>query len=90
MPSKSRRSKGGHPSHNRGQKNKNRLPAAAPRPRQVAAIHSEGSVSPPISPVVKETPVGNRYCYIGAELRRIGILAGAISVILIVLVTVLS
>ena len=90
MPGKSHRAKGGHPTHSRGKKGKRQPQPAARHSQQALVSSTKGPVSSSITPPLKGTPIGDRYRYVGAELRRIGIVAGAIFIILIVLTFVLS
>ena len=73
-------------------KKKMRQPAvSAPVAPPVKAQENKPVVStpPPSTPVTKTKAPAVKYPYVTAELRRIGILAGAIVVILIVLALVL-
>jgi hypothetical protein len=94
MPGKSRYGKGKHPHHSKKSKAKLRhstmalqQPTAADTPQPVATITSPPSSRAPTSPA---KPRIAQYPYITTELQRIGILAGIILVILIVLALVLS
>lgn len=94
MPGKSRHGKGKHPHHSKKSKARQRHGAialqqtvAADVPKPVAAISTPPSSRAPTSPATLRAA---RYPYITTELRRIGILAGIILVILIVLALVLS
>lgn len=94
MPGKMRHSKGKH--HQQSKKNRakqrhgtmavqHHVPADTPE--KAAAISAPTSSRASASPA---TPKTAQYPYISTELRRIGILAGIILVILIVLALVLS
>jgi hypothetical protein len=94
MPGKLRHGKGKHPHHSKKSKAKQRYgtmalqqPTAADTPQPVTTIGAPPSLRAPTSPA---TPRTAQYPYITTELRRIGILAGIILVILIVLALVLS
>ncbi len=65
-----------------------RQPAATPPPKP--AVPSDAPAPPAGAPKTKSTPSTGRYPFVAAELKRIGILAGIMLVILIVLVLVLS
>ena len=88
MPAKSRHGKGKHFHQSRKSKAKQRQetltakPAAAVKPARVA----EPSNTPPPQPAaVTSKPRTMDYPYITRELKRIGVLAGVIFIILIVL-----
>ena len=96
MPGKSRHDKGKRPSQSKKSKAMQRSaagivqqPAAAQTPKLIApgvvSAPSSGSRQKPSA-----APSVARYPYVTAELRRIGILAGIIVIILIVLALVLS
>jgi len=94
MPGKSRHGKGKHPHHSKKSKAKLRhsamslqQPIAADTTQPVATTITPPSSRVPTSPA---KPRIAQYPYITTELRRIGILAGIILVILIVLALVLS
>jgi hypothetical protein len=93
MPRKSRHIKGKYP-HSKKSKAKLRHGAMAPQqpavgetPQPAATISMPSPSSVPTPPTRLRTA---QYPYITTELRRIGILAGIILVILIVLALVLS
>jgi len=95
MPGKSRHGKVKH--HHRSKKSKAKQrhdamtfqpPAAVDTPQPAAAISTPPSAKTPTPPPA--APRMAQYPYITKELRRIGILAGIILVILIVLALVLS
>jgi len=95
MPGKSRRG-GGKRSFQSKKKKGRRSPASVVSQRQ-AGIQIDKPVAPPkvAVPAVSEptpmpVPAPVRYPYVLTELRRIGILAGIILVILVVLALVLS
>jgi hypothetical protein len=94
MPSKSRRSRGKYPARGkRGKGARGSLPVTAAQPpvAQAQAPAPQSKVSVPSAKVPTPSvaaPVA-RYPYVAAELRRIGILAGVIVVILVVLAFVL-
>ena len=94
MSGKSHHGKGKHSSQSRKSKAKQR--SAAMAVQQVVARAPEATVAPattPAPPVSAPAPPlktgAIRYPYITAELRRIGILAGVMVVILVVLAFVL-
>ena len=70
-----------------GKKKRVRQPAVSrPAAPPVAVQEDIGAVSAPASgAVTKPKTIAVKYPYVAAELRRIGILAGAIVVILVVL-----
>jgi hypothetical protein len=93
MPGKSRHARGKHPHHSKKSKIKKRQamsfpqPVAAEAPKQPAAVEKSSPAAvtaPPAKVKIMQYP------YITGELRRIGILAGIILVILIVLALVIS
>jgi len=95
MPGKSRHGKGKHPSQSKRRRERQRYAATsahqqeaaqAPKPAAPADIPAPPTrvPTPPMASPVAQYP------YIAAELRRIGILAGIMLVILIVLAFVLS
>jgi len=92
MPKKSRRTK---ILQSKRRKSRQHFSATAAQ-QQVVAQTSKSVVSPPLSapPVSVPTPMSKlspaRYPYIVAELRRFGILAGIMLVILIMLALVIS
>lgn len=94
MPAKSRRYKGKHPHHSKKSKAMMRQAgpqpqtqpqetAAAPKPVEPAGVTSE------TKPVRTPEAAVLRYPYVTEELKRIGILAGIIIVVLIVLSIIL-
>lgn len=94
MPGRSRHGKGKHPHHSKKSKAKQRYgamalqqPTVADTPQPAATIITPPSLKTPTSPAKSRIA---RYPYIATELRSIGILAGIILVILIVLALVLS
>ena len=94
MSGKSRHDKGKHPHHSKRSRAKQRYgavasqqPTLADTPAPMAAISKPPPVSRPASPAAAKVV---RYPYIATELRRIGILAGIVIIILIVLALVLS
>ena len=93
MPGKSRRSHSKHPS----QRKKSRVspatiavqqPAAASTPGPVAASKVAAPATSASTPIRK--PIAIRYPFVTVELRRIGILAGIMLVVLVVLAIILS
>ena len=94
MSGKSRRSRGKHAIHGKRKKGKLRHQVIVAQPQ--AVTQAEESASPPEAPVpstkkaTPAAPVVVKYPYILTELRRIGILAGIMLTILIVLALVLS
>ncbi len=95
MPGKPHPYKGKHTAHSKKSKARQRYAAMSTQP-QVAAQSTKPVAStsiPSPSPTARTTPVKTgttKYPYITTELRRIGILAGIILAILIVLALVLS
>ena len=95
MPGKSRHGKGKHAFHGKKKKSRQHFSAMAAQQRVVAQTN-KSVVSPKLSapsvsaPTPMATPTTARYPYIVAELRRIGILAGIMLVILITLALALS
>jgi len=94
MPGKSRHDKRKHPHHSKKSKARQRhgaMPlqqqAVAETPQPAATISRLPSSKAPASPAASRVA---QHPYITTELRRIGILAGIILVILIVLALVLS
>ncbi len=95
MPGKSRHGKGKHFSQGKKKKDR-RSPLGVVAQRQVVT-ETHKPVAPPkvvapsaSAPVPMPVLTAVRYPYILTELRRIGILAGVMLVILVVLVLVLS
>lgn len=95
MSGKSQRDKGKHLFQSKRKKGKRHFSAIAAQ-QQVAAQTSKVVTPPKLStpsvsaPTPKTTLATARYPYIIAELRRIGILAGIMLTILVVLALVLS
>jgi len=85
MPKKSRREKilQSKRKQIRGQQ------TTAPVPQQVAPAQKPAAPPPQEIAATKSTPKTVRYPFVTAELRRIGMLAGIILVILIILAVVL-
>jgi hypothetical protein len=93
MPGKSRHGKGRHPHHSKKSKAKLHSAMALTQPGVADTSQPAAAASTPPSSDVSASPTKFRtpqYPYITAELRRIGILAGIIIVILIILAQVLS
>jgi len=95
MPGKSRHGKGKHSFQSKREKGKHRFSATVVQQRVVAQANKPITPPKPSAPSVSvPTPraalTTARYPYIVAELRRIGILAGIMLVILFVLALVLS
>ena len=95
MPGKARHGKGKHPHQSKKSKAKQRygdmafqqhVSADIPKPATTVSTPSPKSTTP-TAPAKSRTA---QYPYITTELRRIGILAGIILVVLIVLALVLS
>ena len=88
MPGKSRRSRGKHSFRSKKRRDRSSPPVIVTQ--QQAVTPTDESVPPPEVPrkSVPATMTAVRYPYILTELRRIGILAGIILVILIVLALV--
>ncbi len=88
MPGKSRRGRGKHST-----RSKRRQGTVARVAQQPAATATYEPVAPPVPsprmPSPPRTPTGVRHPYIVTELRRIGILAGVMLAILVVLALVL-
>ncbi len=87
MPKKPRRGKAFQPKKKKKRHPAVYMPAASP----VMALKDTPAVSTPVSStsVTKTKVPAVKYPYVTAELRRIGIFAGAILVILVVLALVL-
>ena len=85
MPGKSRRGRGKHSA--RSKKRRGAITRVAQQ--QVAAETYKPAVPLAPSPTPLVTPTGIRYPYINTELRRIGILAGIMLAILVILALVL-
>jgi hypothetical protein len=97
MPGKSRHKKSKHPHHSRKSKAilrqgilaSQKTPADVPKPATpvAAPIAPKEATTLATAPAIARTPT---YPYITTELRRIGILAGIILIILIVLSVILT
>jgi hypothetical protein len=88
MPGKSRRGHGRQSA--RGKKRRHIVTSAAPLP--VTPVESRPDMPPPVltvKPASPQAPAGTQYPDIMMELRRIGILAGIILAVLIILALVL-
>ena len=94
MPGKSRHGKGKHAHHSKKSKAKQRYGTITPQQYAVADTTMPAATTgiPPSAsaPTAPKTLKVAQYPYITTELRRIGILAGIILVILIVLTLILS
>ena len=95
MPGKSRHKKGKHLPQSKKKKSRQRFLATVAQQQAVAQTYepvSRPAVSAPsasvLTPMAKLAAV--RYPHIGAELRTIGILAGIMLIILVILALVLS
>ncbi len=88
MPGKSRHSKGKHPALSK--KRKRRQGSLAIATHQPPVSQPEVSRSSVIEPTPMATMTSVRSPYVVTELRRIGILAGVMLAILVVLALVLS
>ena len=94
MPSKSRQSRRGHPPRSKRRKGKQSSPVATVQQQVVApagGTATSANVATPVTSVsaMKAAPAPAPYPYVVKELRRIGVLAGVILVILIVLAVAL-
>ena len=94
MPGKSGRRRGRHPSRAKKRKGRRGSSAIVAQQQAVAPAREPAALPKVPSPAVSEPtptvqPTLARYPYIGTELRRIGILAGIMVVILVVLALVL-
>ena len=94
MPSKSRQSHRGHLPRSKRKKGKRSLPVATVQQKVVVPTEKAATsvdVSTPVTSVsaMKAAPAPAPYPYVVKELRRIGVLAGVILVILIVLAVAL-
>jgi len=87
MSGKSRRSRGKHAVHGKRKKGKLRPQVIVAQPQAVTQAEESVSSTKTATPAA---PVVVKYPYILTELRRIGILAGIMLAILIVLALVLS
>ena len=89
MPGKSRRKRGKYSiqSKKKGRPSRPRLPAQQPAVAQTREPVSSPDMSAPSASAAAPTakPIAVRYPYIATELRTIGILAGIMLIILIVL-----
>ena len=94
MPGKSQHSKGKHPSRRKKGKGRPGLAIAAQQPavaQTYKPVPQPKAPPPSVSaPAPRAAPTAARHPYIISELRRIGILAGIMLAILVVLVLVLS
>ena len=94
MSGKSQHGKGKHPPQSKKGKAKQRAAAMASQQRVVSQIPEPAAPTTVTTPSIKVPAAvsrsAQRYSYVTVELRRIGILAGIIIVILIVLALVLS
>jgi len=93
MPGKSRQSRRKRLSRSKGRKSRQGLSAIVTQQQEVTQIdkpvsHPDISVSPARAPT--PTPTRIQYPYIATELRRIGILAGVMLAVLVVLALVLA
>lgn len=94
MPGKSRHGKGKHPHHSKKSKaikrqagNLLQQQATAVTPKPAAPVEAPPAPKAAAAPAAVTTP---RYPYVTGELKRTGILAGIVIVVLIVLSIVLS
>jgi hypothetical protein len=94
MSGSSQHGKGKHTPQSKKGKAKQRAAAMASQPRVVSQIPEPAAPPGVATPAVKVPAAvsrsAQRYSYVTAELRRIGILAGIIITILVVLALVLS
>ena len=96
MPGKSRHGKGKHPHHSKKSKAIQRQEAKASQQQVTVDASLKATptdidkAAPPKPAVVSERKKAIQYPFIIGELRRIGILAGIIMIILIILALVLS
>ena len=95
MPDKSQHRKGKHPAHSKKSKAKQRYAAMSAQPQVAAQIPKPAApASMPAPSTTVRTKLAKtgtaKYPYITTELRRIGILAGIMLALLIVLALVLS
>ena len=94
MPGKSKHAKGRHPHHSKRSRAKQRQGATVFPPHVIS--DTSRPVTAVSAPPLPDTPALSpkakviKFPYITSELRRIGILAGIIIVILIVLAQILS
>jgi len=94
MPGKSRHGRGKHPPLSKRKRGRQRFSVAVTQQQAVAETHkpvAPAKVAAPSASVPTPMPILTpvQYPYILAELRRIGILAGIILAILVVLALVL-
>ena len=87
MPKKTKRGRAFHSKKKRG--GRAAVPVAAATPATAEVTASSVTTPAPSVHVAKTKVVAGKYPFVLAELRRIGILAGAILVILIILALVL-
>ncbi len=85
MPSKSRRRRGKQSYHNK--KRKGKL-ATVPKTAEQASA-SQSNTLAASEPVPAPTPMATRYPYVTSELKRIGIIAAIMIVVLVILSQVL-
>jgi|ETNmetMinimDraft_11_1059920.scaffolds.fasta_scaffold389836_1 hypothetical protein len=95
MPDKSRRSRAKHSAQGKKRKDKIGRPAMLAQQPAVAQTHEPvSSPKVPVSPVSLPTPMAKQAAIshpsVAAELRTIGILAGVMLIVLVVLAFVLS
>ena len=93
MPGKSRHGKSKHHHGKKGRAKHRRIATASPQPVVADTPTPAAIISKPPSSGTPASPTKSRavqYPYITTELRRIGILAGIIIIILIALAQVLS
>ena len=92
MPRKSRRSRSLQSKKRKGRRGSSTIGAQQPAVAQTYEPVSPPKVAAPSAsmPAPRATVTVARYPYIATELRRIGILAGIMLVILVVLVLILS
>lgn len=95
MPGKSQHGKGKHLSRSKRRKGSQHFPAAIIQQQAVTETHkpvAPPKVTAPLASAPAQMPAltAVRYPYILTELRRIGILAGIVLTILVVLALVLS
>ena len=91
MAGKSRRARGKHSLQSKKRKRKQIFTLPAAQQQAVAQTYKPAAPSKVAAPPAKEpTPTAARFPHIATELRRIGILAGIMLAILVVLALVLS
>ena len=89
MPSKSRRKRGKQSFHGRKGRRQAPLPTTTPQPAATPTHAPEATPSPMTGPSqstpTPTVPAAARYPYVAGELKRIGIMAGIMVAVLVIL-----